>query len=272
MARTEEKPLDTGRKGRKIKLEKIRLGLLLKVSKKDWREIRGNKQIMLPMIVVPVVFAIVYPILMIGAPLSDPASVISPSFPTVFSYIAFMTSTVIKPLFVLIPLLITMAIASDSWAGEKERKTAESIFLLPLTDTELFTAKVLSSFIPGMLVTWGCAAGTMALIDVMAFPFYPAIYLPDWSWIFMLFVFTPIMSFFTIYINVWVSYRARDTKSAQQIGGSVIVVVLGVMVSSFLGVIDPVLYTLTAVFAVVDFILFYFAPRVFSRETMIARF
>jgi hypothetical protein len=73
-------------------------------------------------------------------------------------------------------------------------------------------------------------------------------------------------------INVWVSYRARDTKSAQQIGGSVIVVVLGVMVSSFLQVMDTVLYILTAVFLVTDVILTYFAPKVFSREAMIAKF
>jgi predicted MFS family arabinose efflux permease len=112
----------------------------------------------------------------------------------------------------------------------------------------------------------------MTLIDVMVYPYLLAVYLPNWSWLFMLFVFTPIMSFFVIYVNVWVSYRARDTKSAQQIGGSVIVVVLGVMVSSFLGMMDVVLYTLTAVFAAMDVILTYFAPKVFSREAMIAKF
>jgi ABC-2 type transport system permease protein len=250
----------------------FRLKLLMKLAQKDWREIRSNKQIMVPMIVVPVVFSIFYPILMVVLPLSGGEASLA-EFGGIYGFLAMMVDSVIKPLFVLIPLLITMAIASDSWAGEKERKTAESIFLLPLTDTELFTAKVLASFIPGMLITWACSAATMTIVDVATSPFLSGmLYLPNSSWLYMLFVFTPVMSFFTIYINVWVSYRARDTKSAQQIGGSVIVVVLGVMVSSFLGLMDLVLFILTACFGAIDIILIKISPRVFSREVMISKF
>ncbi len=270
MVSMKEKELETGAKTQRMKLGSIRLRLLLKLSRKDWREIRGNKQILIPMLVLPILVTIVYPLLLVAAPLSDTASFSSPE--ELRFYIDTMVGNIIRPMFVMIPLLITMAIASDSWAGEKERKTAESLFLLPLSDTELFVAKVLSSFIPGMLVTWGCWAALTILLDTLLFPALGFLYMPDMVWIFMVFVFSPILAFFSIFVNCWVSYRAKDAKSAQQIGGSVVTIFIAVLIGGIFGLLEIIVILLTIVFGAIDLILVYLSPRIFSREAMIAKF
>ncbi|MEX2680717.1 MAG: ABC transporter permease subunit [Candidatus Sigynarchaeota archaeon] len=248
----------------------LRISLLLKIAKKDWREIKSNKQILVPMLVLPILVTVVYPLLMVAGPLSDPASL--QDYGGVIGLLDMMVGNVIRPMFVMIPLLITMAIASDAWAGEKERRTAESLFLLPLSDTELFVAKVLASFIPGMLITWGCWVALTVLIDSIVFPYLGFLYMPDLTWIFMVFVFSPILAFFSIFVNVWVSYRAKDTKSAQQIGGSVVTIFFGVLIGGIFGVLQIILILLTIVFGALDLVLIRLSPRIFSREAMIAKF
>ncbi|NMC04524.1 MAG: ABC transporter permease subunit [Candidatus Lokiarchaeota archaeon] len=248
----------------------IRLGLLMKIARKDWREIKSNKQILVPMLALPILVTIIYPLLMIGGPLSDPAGLAEMGGVQVL--LDMMVGNLIRPMFVMIPLLITMAIASDAWAGEKERKTAESLFLLPLSDTELFVAKVLASFIPGMLITWGCWVALTGMIDTMVFPYIGYLYMPDLLWLFLVFVFSPILAFFSIFVNVWVSYRAKDTKSAQQIGGSVVTIFIGVLIGGIFGLLQVILVLLTVVFGAIDVVLVLLSPRLFSREAMIAKF
>jgi hypothetical protein len=251
----------------------IRLRLLIKVSQKDWKDIRGNRQILVPMIALPIFFGVLYPFLLIGIPLSNGSLSSYGSIGGLLGYLDYV-SVILRSLFVVIPLMITMTIASASWAEEKEKKTAESLFLLPLTDTELFTAKVLTSFIPGILITWACAAASMTLIDAMVYPYIMVLLLPDFGWLFVLFVFTPILAVFSIYMGVWVSYRARDAKSAQQIGSSVVFIFLPILITGFIGtgLANFLIYLLSAVLGALDIALIYLSPRIFSRERMIARF
>ncbi|HME51006.1 MAG TPA: ABC transporter permease subunit [Candidatus Lokiarchaeia archaeon] len=247
----------------------FRLGLLLKVSNKDWREIRSNKQILVPMLILPAAFSIVYPLIFVSLVVSN-SSTSQPG--SVLAILDYLIGDILKPVFMLVPLLSTLTIAADSWAGEKERKTAESILLLPLTDTELFVAKLLASFIPGLIITWVSGAIMSTIVDSLTYSLLGFLYMPNASWLFLLFVLSPILSFFTIYITVWVSYKAKDTKSAQQIGSSVMLIFIGVLASGFLGVIELVLIILTIVLAAIDVIMIYFSPKVFSRESIIAKF
>lgn len=250
----------------------LRWGMLFKIAKKDWGDIKSNKQILLPMTVVPVMFAVFMPVVLIVLPLytTDPSEFAE--LGGAVGFLMFYANAMLRPFFVMIPLMITMAIASDSWAGEKERKTAESLFLLPLNDTELFVAKVMASFVPGMVITWACAAAMMVIVDIAALPFLGYVLMPDAGWLFQLFVFSPIIAFFSIFVNVYVSYRARDTKSAQQIGGSVLVIFFGVFIGGFFGQIDVITWIMAAILGGLDVVFVVIAPRIFSRENMIAKF
>ncbi|MHA1791436.1 MAG: ABC transporter permease subunit [Promethearchaeota archaeon] len=254
-----------------------RLNRMLFVARKDWKEIKSNKQIIIPMAVIPLLFAVIYPILMIVLPLYGAGStdfsdfeMYLPGRPGIEGFLYFFSDLMIKPYFTFIPLILTMVISSDSWAGEKERKTAESLLLLPLSDKDLFLAKVLASLIPGLLITWACGLMTFTIIDIAAFPILNRVYLPNLSWLYILFILVPILSFFSIFINVLVSTRAKDVKSAQQLGGSVITIGIGLLFAGFTGLIDITIILYTIIFSIVDIVLIYISPKVFSRERLVS--
>ena len=63
----------------------------------------------------------------------------------------------LSPLLLVIPLMVSAVLAADAFAGEKERRTLERLLHLPITDRDLFLAKVLSAFVPALAITWvGC--------------------------------------------------------------------------------------------------------------------
>ena len=47
----------------------LRWKLLIKISKNDWKEISGNKQIFIPMVIVPIFFTLFLPIMLIVLPI-----------------------------------------------------------------------------------------------------------------------------------------------------------------------------------------------------------
>jgi ABC-type Na+ efflux pump permease subunit len=51
------------------------------------------------------------------------------------------------------PIITASVLAADSFAGEKERKTAEALLLTPATNEELLVGKILASLIPAVLLT-----------------------------------------------------------------------------------------------------------------------
>ncbi len=60
----------------------------------------------------------------------------------------------LAPLFLIVPLMVSAVLAADAFAGEKERRTLESLLHLPVSDRDLFVAKLLVSFLPALAVSW----------------------------------------------------------------------------------------------------------------------
>jgi ABC-type transport system involved in multi-copper enzyme maturation permease subunit len=62
----------------------------------------------------------------------------------------------------LIGSLLAVMITADAIAGEKERRTIETLFATPASDLEIFAGKVLAAFLPAMGV--GYAGGILYLV------------------------------------------------------------------------------------------------------------
>ena len=138
------------------------------IMKKDWKANLRNKQISMPMIILPVIFTIFMPILMLLGVLFAPEDYISgfggeeylsstlniPSHYNKYLFAADVAAKIlILPYFLFVPSMITIVLSSDSFAGEKDKKTMESLALLPVTKTELILGKVLAAFIPAMILS-----------------------------------------------------------------------------------------------------------------------
>ena len=75
-----------------------------------------------------------------------------------------------SPLLLVIPLMVSAVLAADAFAGEKERRTLEVVLHLPISDRDLFLAKVLTAFLPAVAITWIGAAIYSAICNLVAWP------------------------------------------------------------------------------------------------------
>src|SRR5438128_6033942 len=138
------------------------------VFAKDVTAVRRSKAIVLPMLIVPFLLLVVLP-LFIGLAAKSvsspnvtsfleklPHSVARPilGLPPREQLVVLVLGYLLAPLFLIVPLMLSSVLAADAFAGEKERRTLETMLLLPIADGPLFYAKVLAAFLPAMMISW----------------------------------------------------------------------------------------------------------------------
>ncbi|MGE5124548.1 MAG: ABC transporter permease subunit, partial [Acidobacteriaceae bacterium] len=128
---------------------------ILTIARKDIKVVSQNKNIIMPVIIIVVLFFVVLPwvaglapTLIHGlgeqlAPLEDylakmPAGMQQDMATLTISQklIIFALVYMLLPFFLIIPLMVASMLAADSFAGEKERKTLEALLYTPTTDRE----------------------------------------------------------------------------------------------------------------------------------------
>jgi len=166
-------------------------------------------------------------------------------------------------------------LASDSFVGEKDRKTIEALLATPLTDGELLLGKILVSFIPSMLVTLLAFGAYSAVVDITAFALFGGrILLPNLLWFALIFCVTPAVALAGIGVTVVVSVRVKGFREAQQLSA---LLVLPVMLRIFsevggLLMLGPTMLVLLIVgFVVLDLIVFKVGTGLFRREEILVK-
>jgi ABC-2 type transport system permease protein len=144
--------------------------IITAIAKKDWKEVRQNPSAWGPMLVIPLIFVVIFPLAIILIPSNVPGAadqmVKDPDMAGFFqrmpaqmsaavagldelqAMIVLMLGYLFAPFFLIIPLMFTTVIASESFAGEYERKTLEALLYTAATDTELFLGKVMAAIVP----------------------------------------------------------------------------------------------------------------------------
>jgi len=234
------------------------------VMKKDLKELTRNFQIFGVMIILPIIFGVVYPIIVF---LIAPA-VIAESPET----LGFLVS-LFSGFFLVMAVTIPAVVAADSFAGEKERKTIEALLAAPISDKELFLGKVLVSFLPTIIFTYLSAALYCIIIDLgflnIGYPYF----LPDLPFIFMLLM-VPIFALLGIELTVFISVRVKGFREAQQISGVIIIPVLMIIVLNAFNLsvfIFPWNVILLAGLGILDLVLYKLAIKKFGRENIISK-
>ncbi len=264
------------------------------VFRKDWLEIKRNWEILAPIIFVPLIFSMILPLLIMilprlasvpGSPLQGLGTMIQNLPPDVKNQIAGMSNQqalayifavyFFAPFFLFIPLMSSSVIASDSFAGEKERKTIEALVATPLTDDELLLGKVLVSFIPSMIVTVVSFGVYTAVVDFAAYGLFGGrILLPNLDWLALVLGVAPAIAFAGIGVTVLISARVKGAREAQQLSAMLILPVLFLIFGQVGGLFvfgTALILLLIAVFAVLDIVLFGIAVKLFQREEIIAK-
>jgi ABC-2 type transport system permease protein len=174
--------------------------------------------------------------------------------------------------FFLTPVIIPATMAAFAVIGERDQGTLEPLMTLPLSDRQFLAGKLAAILIPTLAMSFAIYVAYMAIVFVGAHGEIrgPAL---DWIWPFGFFTLAPFLAAFSTLTGMAFSARARDIRVAEHLSGLV-------LLPSMLPVMLVVTRTLPAtpltwlafatVVAVIDFGLWRLALRAFDRERAIA--
>jgi len=233
--------------------------ILMAIAKKDLLEVRQNKAAWMPMVIVPIVFIVLFPLLIIVLPqLSSQAAeqlVNDPDMAMMFerlpavimdkvtglnamqSIVVMMLGYFFAPMFLIFPLMFSTTVAAESFAGERERKTMEALLYTPASNAELFFGKMLAGLIPALLISWLSFLLYAIVLNAAGWPLFGYIWFPLETWYPLIFWVTPALAVMGVGMTVLISSKVQTFMGAYQASASLVIVVVGLMLGQFAGVV-----------------------------------
>jgi ABC-type Na+ efflux pump permease subunit len=262
-----------------------RWGALRAVAAKDFTAVRRSKGVMLPMMIVPVLLLVVLPLGVglaarnahapdVGGMLrAVPAGLAKPilRLPPQERLVTLVDGYLLAPLFLIVPLMLAAVLAADAFAGEKERKTLESLLHQPIGDRDLFYAKLVGAFVPAVAISWIGFLCFAVVVNVTAWPVAHHLIVPTRLWLVVIFWVAPAVATLGLGVMVRVSARASSTQEANQLGGAVILPLIFLAVGQSTGLLLvtlPVALAIGAVVWVVALLLVVRGANKFTRDRM----
>ncbi len=254
------------------------------IAAKDLKEAFSSLAIYGPMIGIPLFFAITLPVFtvyisqyaggsllvkILGASAENLG--ISSYQLAKFAFVKFFAINILGPIFLTMPIITATVIAADSFAGEKERRTAESLLSTPATDTELLAGKTLASLIPAVGLTIFIFLIYAGITNYLSVATYQTSIFPNILW-YMMLANSPFLALTTIGLIVLVSSRVKNIKEAQQISS---LLVLPILVLPFAFVFNVAnlnfwfLFDMMLCLIASSAIVLYISIRFFDRERFI---
>jgi ABC-type Na+ efflux pump permease subunit len=259
------------------------------IVKKDIKEVFTTKMVMLPLILVPVILCIVIPAVLLVLFLKIDISLMNGmellekiiplySVPEVFAApadkIAFIFfNYTFLPFFMIIPLMVSSIIAANAVVGEKERKTLETLLYTPITNTEFLIAKLLSSFLPAVLVSVIAFAGYFIAVNAVSLILRNILLVRTIIWLPAMLLMAPSVSLLGLAVTLLVSLKAKSFMEAQQTSAVIVVPFLALIFVQLTGVVTfkPLYFVIfSAVFSAAAYVIITkIGPR-FDRERIIS--
>jgi ABC-2 type transport system permease protein len=134
--------------------------------------------------------------------------------------------------FLLIPAMVPMAIATQSVIGEKTARSLEPQLATPLEVGELLVGKALAAAAPAVVATWAVFVLYGLVNGAIADPVLTALVFND-VWRVAMLTLVPLISLLSVLLGIIVSARVNDARTAQQIGGFIVIPVIGVAIAGF---------------------------------------
>ena len=134
--------------------------------------------------------------------------------------------------FLLIPAMVPMAIATQSVIGEKTARSLEPQLATPMEVSELLVGKAIASAAPAVVATWGVFALYALVNGAIADPVLTGLIFND-VWQVAMISLVPLICLLSVLLGIIVSSRVNDARAAQQIGGFIVIPVIGVAIAGF---------------------------------------
>jgi len=258
------------------------------IMEKDLRAVRRSKAVLLPMLLVPVLLLVVVPLLINLAALartnfdiSDiltkvPGGLADPilRLPSKEQLIVLISCYLLAPLFLIVPMMVSAVLAADTFAGEKDRRTLETLLHLPVGDRELMIGKILASLVPSLLVSWLGFGAYVIVVNGVGWTATHRMIIPTWHWMIVIFWVGPGVAVVGLGVMVRVSARARSSQEANQLGGAVVLPLIFLAVGQSTGLLlvsIPVALLVGLFIWLVGLLVLVRGARRFSRNALAAK-
>jgi len=222
---------------------------------KDLQQVRQNKMVWIPMVILPAILQVIMPVAMILLPhfvspveleIDDMASMIA-MFPTDIiegmetmtaaqQWVVLTATYMFAPLFLIVPLMVSSILGADSFVGEKERGTLEGLLYTPISDTELFIAKVLTALIPALLVSFGAFILYTVVVNISGYSIMGRVFFPSPEWWPLVLWLGPGCALVSLGTIVLISSKVSSFMQAQQTSGLLVLPVVGLMIGQISGI------------------------------------
>jgi ABC-2 type transport system permease protein len=229
---------------------RVDFGAMRAVMAKDFTAIRRSRAVVLPMLIVPTLLMVVLPLGIgmaargsppdVSAVLSRlPGDIARPilDLPASQQLVVLVNGYLLAPLFLIVPLMVAAVLAADSFAGEKERRTIETLLHTPIAERDLFYAKLLGAFLPAVAISWIGFAAFAVVVNTVAWPVMGRVFVPTRLWAVMILWVAPAVAALGMGVMVRVSARARGVQEASQLGGAVILPLIFLAVGQSTGLL-----------------------------------
>jgi ABC-2 type transport system permease protein len=243
---------------------RIDVNAIRAVMWKDLTAVKRSKAVVLPMLLVPLLLFVMLPgaVGLAARAVTEvnvdgflgrlPGNVAAPirELPEREQLVVLVNGYLLAPLFLIVPLMVSVVLAADAFAGEKERKTIEGLLHLPISDRDLFLAKLLGAFIPAVVVSWVGFLCFALVTNTIAWPVMHRVFVPTRLWGVMILWVAPAVAALGLGVMVRVSARARTSQEANQLGGAVILPLIFIALGQATGLLLvalPVALTVGAV-------------------------
>jgi ABC-type Na+ efflux pump permease subunit len=230
------------------------------VVRKELRDYRRKRSIVVTMIVLPLLFLLQPVIAIFLAPPSASGSALGKSLALPLLYL------------LLIPVITPSTLAAYAVVGEREQGTLEPLLTTPIRRQEFIFGKAAAVMIPTLALSYAVIGLFLAAVRLFANPVIATAVFHQGPVLLTLALFTPLLASWAIVAGMAVSVRASEVRVAQQLGMLASFPLLGVVVLLALGVIKPT-FTVAVLFAAgllaIDVLALRMIARMFDRERLV---
>jgi ABC-2 type transport system permease protein len=228
------------------------------IAGKDFKIFRKKKRILYALIILPLLLSVGLPLFLISTLESaDPGEVA-----IILNAFSFF--------YIILAYILPNSLAAYSILGEKMEHSLEPLLATPLTDGELLLGKMIASFLPCVAMIYLGSVIFMALSDVTT----GTLYFPNWTMAFILIIAVPLASILSIQLNIIISSRVNDVRTANQLGLLLFIPFIAVYILLTTNMVSLNILNLlivSAVLLIIDVVLFYVNKATFNRDKILTK-
>jgi ABC-type Na+ efflux pump permease subunit len=233
------------------------------IATKDFSIFWRKKRILYTLIILPLLLSIGLPFVVRSLTSFDDATAEIIGLFNAFSYF-----------YIILAYIQSTTLASYSVIGEKIEQSLEPLLATPTTDSELLFGKTIASFLPSVGVIYVTSIIYMVLSDAFTYNTLGYLFYPNLSMAFILLLAVPLSSIFSIQLNVIISSRVNDVRTANQLGFLLFIPFMGVyilLVTNIISLNISNLFIISTILFFIDVILFYISKAMFKRDEILTK-